>query len=118
MKMPYWDPNGLAWQQLANALWDVLDFLRWTLMAGLIASGAAWTGGQFLYGDWVREHPPPHLRLLAQQRLRRHIGRGLADLEEYLRERDPGHGHDRPARRGRSQTPSRHEWRRPWGTLQ
>jgi hypothetical protein len=45
--------------------------------------------GQSIYGEWVREHPAPRVRFLAERRLRRDLDRGVADLEEYLRERDP-----------------------------
>jgi hypothetical protein len=103
----YGDPYGLAWQQLGNALWDVLAVLWWTLAAGSVAFGACWYMGTFAYTEWVREHPAPHLRFLAERRLRRDIARGLWALEEHLREQDPARVDDGPARPGRSWT-----WRR------
>lgn len=100
----YWDLNGLTWQ-----LWDVLALLCWMLVAGLVAFGGCWCVGQFMYAAWVRRHPAPRLRFLTERRLRRDLARGLAELEEYLRERDPGHGHAvRPVRPRRSRT-----WRQP-----
>jgi len=85
----YWDPDAVAWQQMGNLLWDVLALLCWTLVAGLVAFGGCWYMGQFVYMAWLREHPPPRLRFFAERRLRRDMVRGLADLEKYLRERDP-----------------------------
>ncbi|HEY0891381.1 MAG TPA: hypothetical protein VGE38_17420 [Nocardioides sp.] len=105
--MRYGDPFGLAWQHLANALVDLLAVVWWTLLAGSVAFGACWCMGQFMYTEWVRDHPPPRPRFLAERRLRRDIARGLGDLEEYLRQRDPAHLKDGPARPGRSRT-----WRR------
>lgn len=97
--MRYLDLNGLAWQQLGNALSDALAVVWWTLVAGFAASGACWSMGQFAYTQWVRDHPPPRLRFLAERRLRRDIARGLADLAEYLGEQDPAHLNDgRPPR--------------------
>ena len=109
----YWDPNGLAWQHLGNALWDVLAVMWWTLVGGLVAAGACWYVGESIYAEWARVHPPPRLRFLAERRLRRDLARGLADLEEYLREHDPAHVNDGPARHGRSRTWRRQGWRRP-----
>lgn len=110
--MSYWDLHGPAWQPLANALWDVLAVLWWTLVAGLIAWGGCCYAGRFIYGEWVREHPPPHLRFLAERRLRRDLVRGVAEIEEYLRERDPAHPNGRSARPGRTRAGRRHGWRR------
>lgn len=102
----YWDLN--AWQQLGNALLDALALLWWTLVAGLVAFGGCWYLGRFMYAEWVREHPPPRLRFHAERRLRRDLDRGLADLEEYLGERDPARlNHGDPRRPGQSLT-----WRR------
>lgn len=103
----YGDPYGLAWHQLGNALWDVLSVLGWMLVAGSVAVGACWCMGQFMYSEWVREHPPPRLRFFAERSLRRDVARGLGDLEEYLRERDPAHLDDTAARAGRTRA-----WRR------
>ena len=100
----YGNPYGPAWQQLGNALWDVLAVVWWTLVAGSVAFGACWCMGQFMYMEWVREHPPPRLRFFAERRLRQDIARGLGDLEDYLRKCDPVHLDDRPARAGRSRT--------------
>ena len=109
----YWDLNGLAWQQLANALGDALALLWWSLVAGLVAFGGCWYLGRFIYAEWVREHPPPRLRFLAERRLRRDLARGLADLEEYLRERDPAHvNHEDPRRPSQSRTRWRQARRR------
>lgn len=102
--MRYRDPYGLAWQQLGNALWDVLAVAWWMLVAASVAFGACWCMGQFMYMEWVREHPPPRLRFFAERRLRQDIARGLGDLEDYLRKCDPVHLDDRPARAGRSRT--------------
>lgn len=97
--MRYWDPNGLAWQQLGNALWDAVAVVWWTLMAGCVAIGGCWYMGQFVYAEWDRKHPPPRLRFFAERRLRRDLARGLADLEEYLGEHEPEHLNDgRPPR--------------------
>lgn len=111
--MRYGDPYGLAWQQLGNALLDLLAVVWWTLVAGSVAFGACWCMGQFMYTGWVREHPPPRLRFFAERRLRRDIARGLGDLEEYLRERDPAHLNDQPARPGRPRTRRRRGSHRP-----
>lgn len=104
----YGDPYGPAWQQLGSALWDALAVVLWTLVAGSIAFGSCWFMGQFMYTAWVREHPPPRLRFVAERKLRRDIARGLGDLEEYLRERGPACPHDVPSRPARFRT-----WRRP-----
>lgn len=109
----YPDMNGLAWQQLANALWDVLAVVWWTVVAGLVAYGACWCVGQFIYGEWIREHRPPRLRFLAERRLRRDIVRGVAEVERYLRDCDPAHVNDQPTRTGRPRTGRRRGWRRP-----
>jgi hypothetical protein len=106
----YPGPNVPAWQQLGSALWEVLAVVGWTLIAGLIATGGCWYLGQFLYTDWVREHPPPRLRFLAERRLRRDFAHGFSDLEKYLREGDPARASDRAARPGRSWT-----WRHQGG---
>lgn len=106
----YWNLNGLAWQHLATALCDVLAVVWWTLVAGLVAYGGCWYVGRLVYGEWVREHPPPRLRFLAERRLRRDLARGLADLEAYLSERDPVHVNE--TRPGRVRTWSRQVWRR------
>lgn len=103
----YGDPYGLAWQQLGNALLDLLTVVWWALVAGSVAFGACWFMGQCMYTGWRRDHPPPRLRFFAEGRLRRDIARGLGDIEEYLRQRDPAHLNDEPAPPGRSRTRSR-----------
>jgi hypothetical protein len=108
-----WDLHGTAWQQLENALCDVGAVVWWTLVAGSVAFGACWCMGQFMYTDWVRDHPAPRLRFFDERRLRRDVARGLVDLEDYLRERDPTHLDDGPARSGRSRTRRRRGWHRP-----
>jgi hypothetical protein len=80
--------NALAWQQLWYAWLDVARYLVWWFVGGLVAFGGCWYMGQLVYTEWVREHPPPRLRFLAECRLRRDFGRGLADLEKYLGERE------------------------------
>jgi hypothetical protein len=109
----YGNPYGPAWQQLGNALWDVLAVVWWTLVVGSVAFGASWCVGHFMYTEWVRDHPAPRVRFFAERRLRRDIARGLGDLEEYLRERDPAHLNDGPARSGPSRTWRRRGWHRP-----
>lgn len=111
--MGYWDLNGLAWQQLGNAIWDVFAVLWWMFVACLAAAGGCWCVGQFMYGEWVREHPPPRPRFFAERRLRRDLARGLADIGDYLTERDPAHVIDKPPRPNRSRTRSRQGWHRP-----
>lgn len=108
-----WDSSGLAWHQLGNALWDVLAVVWWTLVAGCIALGGAWYMSQFVYADWSREHPPPHLRFLAERGVRRELARGLADLEAYLAEHDPTPIPDTPRPSGTSRPRRYHGWRRP-----
>ena len=105
--MSYPGPNGPAWQQVGSALWEVLAVLGWTLVAGLIASGGCWCLGQFVYTEWVREHPPPRPRFLAERRVRRYVARGLNDLDQYLRECDPARVRYGAARPGRSRTRKR-----------
>ena len=113
-ELSYWDLNGLAGQQLANMLCDVLAVLSWVLVAGVVASGACWYVGQFIHDEWVREHPPPSFGFLAERRLRSEVARGFADLEDYLHELDPTHANDGPARSRRSRTRRRRQgWRRP-----
>jgi hypothetical protein len=108
----FWDLNGSPWQQVANAVWDVLAVVWWMIVAGLVACGACWFVGQFIYGEWIRENRPPRLRFLAERRLRRDLVRGVAEIEDYLRERDPAHINDKPARPGRPWAGRHRGWRR------
>src|SRR3546814_8826411 len=103
----YWDPNGPAWQHMGDALWDVLAVVWWTLVGGLVAAGACWYVGESIYGEWARVHPRPRLRFLAERKLRRDLARGLADLEEYLREHDPAQVNGKPASHGQSRSEER-----------
>lgn len=102
----YVEMNALAWQQLWYTWLELVSYLLWWLMGGLVALGGCYYVGQLVYMDWVRENPPPRIRFLAERRLRRDLARGLADLEEYLYEQDPAHVMD-----GRPRQPSRH-WSR------
>ena len=106
--MRYSGLSGPAWQPMANALLDVLAAMWWTFVAGLVVSGGCWYLGRSIYGEWVREHPPPRFRFGAERRLRRDFTRGLADLEEYVHEHDPAHVNTGPEDPGRPRT-----WRLP-----
>ena len=74
---------GLGWHYLAGAFLDVIRYLVWWLVGGLVAGGS-WYVGANVYENWVRETPAPRVRLAAELRLRRDVRRGCRVLEDYL----------------------------------
>ena len=49
---------GLGWHYLAGAFLDVIRYLVWWLVGGLVAGGS-WYVGANVYENWVRETPAP-----------------------------------------------------------
>jgi hypothetical protein len=83
--------NLAEWHYLAGAFLDVIRYLMWWLVGGLIAWGSCWYVGANVYENWVRETPAPRVLLAAELRLRRDLRRGCRALEEYLA-RQEAHG--------------------------
>jgi len=48
--------SGLGWHYLAGAFVDVIRYLIWWLVGGLVAGGTCWYVGANVYENWVREN--------------------------------------------------------------
>ncbi len=89
------------------ALVNLVRYLLWSLMSGLIAAGSGRCGGYDAHTAWTKAGPPtPRCRFRAETAVTRDAARGIAEIEEFLatheraRERidDPAdrHGTNRP----------------------
>lgn len=84
------------------ALVNVLRYLLWSLMSGLVAAGASRCGDFDVYTAWKRSGPPaPRCRFEARE-VTRDAARGIAEIEEFLaaHRQAPNRADDRPKRRG------------------
>jgi len=79
------DLQRLSRRDLALLLLADLGRLAlWCLVVGLIGVGGCCCAGRVTSQDWMRAHPAPASRMVAELRLRRHLTRGLAELSAYL----------------------------------
>lgn len=62
---------------------EVLQYLAWALVGGLIAVGACWYGGYGAYLAWQKAGPPIR-RQHADARIAHDAARGIAEIEAIL----------------------------------
>lgn len=96
-----------GWDLASFLLLDVVRYLTWALVGGLIAIGACCYGGHAAYLAWHEKGPPaPRRHQRAQER--REAARGIAAIEAFLAEHatspepPPGPGHPRAPGPGRA----------------
>lgn len=70
------------WEAFPYALLDLLRYLAWYLVCGLIMAGT-WYGGHAAYAAWRRTGPPP---LRRRVRVAREASRGISEIETFLAE--------------------------------
>ncbi|HEX6577990.1 MAG TPA: hypothetical protein VF082_06440 [Jiangellaceae bacterium] len=76
------------------ALLNVLRYLLWSLMSGLIAAGSSRCGGYDAYTAWTKAGPPvPRCRFGDAASVTRDAARGIAEIEAFLAAH--GHGSER-----------------------
>ncbi len=82
--MPYMDPQ---WSEPSWALAsDLLRYLSWVCIGGLIAMGACWCGGvmaMHAYRDWQRSGPPRRRRH-SRDSVECEAARGIREIEVFL----------------------------------
>jgi len=67
------------------ALVNLLRYLLWSLMSGLIAAGSGRCGGYDAYTAWTKAGPPtPRCRFRPETSVTRDAARGIAEIEEFL----------------------------------
>lgn len=82
--MPYLDPRSS--EPLWGALGDLLRYLGWVCVGGLIAVGACWCGGVVAmqaYRDWQLTGPPRRHRPSGSA-VAREAARGIREIEVFL----------------------------------
>ena len=92
--MPYMDPR---WSEpIWGAVGDLLRYMGWVCVGGLIAVGACWYGGVVAmeaYRDWQRAGPPSSRRHRTgptrryrppQSDVEREAARGIREIEVFL----------------------------------
>ena len=67
-------------ETLSYALLDLLRYLGWYLMCGLIMAGA-WYGGHSAYAAWRKTGPPSRRGRVP---LAREAARGIGEIEAFL----------------------------------
>ncbi|QWC84168.1 hypothetical protein KLP28_11240 [Nocardioidaceae bacterium] len=82
--MPYLDPR---WSEpIWGVVGDVLRYLGWVCVGGLIAVGACWCGGVVAmqaYREWQRTGPPRR-HGHTQGAVEREAARGIREIEVFL----------------------------------
>lgn len=69
-----------SWDTFSYALLDLLRYLAWYLMCGLIMAGT-WYGGHSAYTAWRKTGPPSRRRRV---HVAREAARGIGEIEAYL----------------------------------
>lgn len=84
--------NSRGWEAVPYLVLDLLRYLAWALMGGLIAVGTCWYGGYAAYHAWQKTGPPSRRRRAAG-RIAREAARGIIEIEAYLAARATSRRH-------------------------
>jgi hypothetical protein len=80
-------------RHVSCALLNLLRYLLWSLMSGLIAAGSGRCGGYDAYTAWTEAGPPaPRCRFGGGTSVTRDAARGIAEIEAFLAARDHATG--------------------------
>ena len=76
-------------RHVSCALLNVLRYLVWSLMSGLIAAGSGRCGGYDAYSAWTQAGPPaPRCRFRDDSAVTRDAARGIEEIEAFLAAQD------------------------------